>query len=514
MRRIFLLSSILFFAAPANAEWWEARTEHFVIYSQDSEKDTRAFATDLENYDHALRSLQATRFEPIKADWQRVTIYRTGNVDFIGRLRPGAAGFYLPQLNPVAFTPVRDNKWSDSIIKRDSRTDLDPRSVLFHEYAHAFMLQNYPTAYPTWYIEAFAETVATIDLKPDGTFHVGNPPNWRADALFKGMMTVTPQSLLASTAKPDGEDQYGWYTVGWLMNHYLTFEPSRKGQLETYLKLVNSGMDSAPAARKAFGDLDRLGAEIAHYKRSGRLLGIDVKPATPANPQVKMRRLGPDEEAMMRAKVRTKAGVSRAETRDVAGDAHGVARSYPNSYPVQVELAEAEFAARRFDESIAAADRALQIRPDGIEALIAKAGALLEKGKTDKRYLPEARAWFAKAHDVDIQNPEPLVGNYLAYFYEGGAIPESALIGLEQAYDRGRQDRYLRLILGRQLLAEKKGPLAKEIMLPLALDPHESKLQKTVRGTLDLVDAGKIADAYTKLAEQMAKWEEEAKKGD
>ena len=185
MRRLIPLLATVFLAAPANAEWWEARTEHFVIYSQDNERDTRAFATDLENYDHALRSLQATKFEPIKADWQRVAIYRTGNVDFISRLRPGAAGFYLPQMNPAAFTPVRDNKWSDSIIKRDSRTDLDPRSVLFHEYAHAFMLQNYPTAYPSWYREAFAETVATIDLRPDGTFHVGNPPNWRADALFR-----------------------------------------------------------------------------------------------------------------------------------------------------------------------------------------------------------------------------------------------------------------------------------------------------------------------------------------
>ena len=32
-------------------------------------------------------------------------------------------------------------------------------------------------------------------------------------------------------------------------------------------------------------------------------------------------------------------------------------------------------------------------------------------------------------------------------------------------------------------------------------------------GDVDLVDAGKVGEAYTKLAQQMAKWEEEAKKG-
>ena len=182
MRRLFLLISILFLAAPAHAEWWEARTDHFIIYSQDDEGDTRKFATELERYDNALRSLQSTKFEPITADWQRVTIFRFGDVDDIGRLAHApAAGFYRPDLTPVAFTPVRDSKDLGSIIKRDSRTDLDPKSVLFHEYAHHFMFKYFPAGYPSWYIEAFAETLATIDLKPDGTFHVGNPPNWRAD---------------------------------------------------------------------------------------------------------------------------------------------------------------------------------------------------------------------------------------------------------------------------------------------------------------------------------------------
>ena len=516
MRRIFVLFAILFFAAPAQAEWWEARTDHFVIYSQDSQAGTRAFALDLERFDHALRSLRATKLAPVTADWQRVIIYRTGDVDHIGRLAhaPGAAGFYLPQMNPVAFTPVRDNKPTASIIKRDSRTNLDPRSVLFHEYAHAYMLQNFPTAYPSWYIEAFAETVATIDLKPDGTFHVGNPPNWRADALFNSMMTVTPSSLLASTAKPDGEDQYGWYTVGWLMNHYLTFEPSRKGQLITYLRLVNGGMDSAPAARQAFGDLRRLDSEIASYKRSGRLGGILVRPPTAAPSNVALRKLGPDEEAIMRSKSRTKAGVTRTEARDVASDARGVARAYPNSYPVYVELAEAEFDARRFAEAEAAADRALQLNPEGAEALIAKGIILLERGKEDKRFLPQSRIWFAKAHDLDTKNPQPKVGNYLSYFYEGGAIPESALIGLEQAYGEAGQDSGLRLVLGRQLLAEGKGPLAREILTPLGLNPHESKGKKQIRAVIELIDGGKVRDAYAKLAQEMAKAEADAKKGE
>jgi len=515
-RLIPLLASVFIAASPAHAEWWEAKTEHFVIYAEDNERNTRVFATKLESYDHALRSLQATKFDPVTADWQRVTIYRSGDLEYMERLAHGpAGGFYIPQMNPVEFTPVHGEKpKTDSIIKRDSRTDLDPQSVLFHEYAHHFMFQNFSAGYPSWYIEAFAETVATIDLHPDGSFHVGNPPQYRSDALFNQMLTVTPQSLLASTAKPDGEDWYGFYTVGWLVNHYLTFSGQRPGQLQTYLRLVNGGMNSAPAARQAFGDLDKLASDIQKYKHSGKLGGADVVPGTKANLQIAMRRLGPDEEAVMKSTIRTKSGPTKAEARGVAGDVRGLAKQYPNSLPIYLELASAEAAVKNYDGAEAAADRALQINPKSVEALIDKSEVLLERGKKDKKYLPQSRIWVAKAHDLDPQNPEPLYVNYMTYFYEGGSIPESALIGLEQAFMRARQDGGLRLVLGRQLLSEKKGDLARDILISLALDPHQSKGRKDMRDVIDLIDAKKVDEAYTKLASLMKKWEDEADKGD
>jgi tetratricopeptide (TPR) repeat protein len=520
VRRLLLFVAFLFFAAPASAEWWEARTDHFIILSQDSESSTRDFATQLERYDNALRSLQSVKFQPITADWQRVTIYRLGDTDEIGRLAHsgGIAGFYKPELAPVEFTPVRDTKSLGSITAkyRDSRTDLDPRSVLFHEYAHHFMFQYFPAGYPSWYIEAFAETLATIDLKPDGSFHLGNPPQYRSDDLFHSMMTVTPESLLASTSKPDFEDFYAYYSVGWLMNHYLTFEPTRRGQLQTYLRLVNDGVASPDAARKAFGDLDKLNSEILRYKNRGKLYGADVRPANLAPPHVTMRRLSEDEEAAVRVNVRSKAGVTHAEAGNVAADARDVARKYPNSYPAQLALAEAEFDAEHLEASEAAADRAVQLQPEGIDGLIAKGKAMVERGKKakDKTLLAQSRTWLAKAHDVDPHHPAPLLYNYLSYYYAGEQEPEGALVGLEQAYLAAPHYADLRLILSRQLLSEKKGDLARDILLPLALDPHVSKTRKNLHGVIDLIDAKKVDEAYTALATEMAREEDEAKKGD
>ncbi len=522
--RFAAIISLLMASAPANAEWWEARTDHFIVYSETSASNASEFAQKLERLDMSLRSLQNINFSPATSDSRRLTVFRFGDTDDIGRLAGamGVAGFYIPNLSgSVSFTPAKsDSKDTGSLLGatgRSSKTELDPQQVLFHEYTHHFMFQHFTAAYPSWYVEGFAETAATIDLKPDGSFHLGNPPQYRSDMLF-GMLNVSVERLLASTNKPTGEDFYGWYTVGWLLNHYLTFEPSRQGQLKQYLRAINSGTKPADAAVQAFGDLDKLNRQIQAYK-GGRLPGVDVKIANYSPPQVEMRKLAPDEEAIIKVRMRSKRGVDRKLAPGVARDARAVAEKYPNSYAVQLALAEAELDLSEFEpqslvRAEVAADRALAAKPDSTEAMLLKGRALLERGKTDKSQLAAARTWFAKAYDEDPEHPAPLYYNYLTYYHAGAAIPESALIGLERAYDFALYDPEIKLVLARQLLAEKKGQLARSILMPYAISPHQSKGAKKMREVVDLIEANKVDEAYAKLAAEMAEQERKRKAGE
>lgn len=528
--RFAAVVSLLLLSTPASAEWWEARTDHFIIYSEGSEKDARVFAGKLERFDMSLRSLQSVKFSPVTSDSQRLTVYRFGDTDDMNRIytggrgNAGVAGFYIPNLNgSVSFTPAKSDTRSTGDLLgargRSSKTDLDPQSVLFHEYTHHFMFQHFTAAYPSWYVEGFAETAATIDLKPDGTFHLGNPPQYRSDALFQSMLNISVERMLASTNKPTGEDQYGWYTIGWLLNHYLTFEPSRQGQLKEYLRMINAGTKPADAAVKAFGDLDKLNRQLTAYKSRRPLPGALVRPANFSPPKVTMRKMTADEEAAVKVRMRSKRGVDRKLAPGVARDAREIAAKYPNSLAAQLALAEAEIDLTDFQpESLgraeAASDRALAINPDSVEAMIFKGRALLERGKTDKSQLAAARKWFAKAYDEDPAHPAPLYYNYLAYYHEGNAIPESALIGLEKAYDAALYDYEIKLVLARQLLAEKKGQLARSILMPYAIAPHESKGSKKMREVVDLIEAQKVDEAYKKLAGEMAEAERKRKAGE
>lgn len=529
--RLQLLAAVALFAlaAPARAEWWEAETDHFIVYSETSAANAKEFAEKMERLDMSLRSLQNIKLNPATSDSQKLTVFRSGDMDDVGRLAGSGsvAGFYIPYIGgSVSFTPAKkESKGTGSLLGARGESEkkkLDPEKVLFHEYTHHFMFQHFEAAYPKWYSEGFAETAATIVLKPDGSFHLGDPPNYRSDLLFQSMLNVSVERLLTSEEKPTGEDQMAWYGIGWLLNHYLTFEPSRLGQLKQYLRAINAGTKPAVAARQAFGDLDKLDRDITRYK-SSKLPGIDVKIPNYVAPVAQLRRLTPDEEAIMKVRMRTKAGtggnLEKKLAPAIARDAREVADRHPNSHSVQLALAEAELDLAYFEpgnlpRAEAAADRALAIKPDSVEAMLLKGRTLLERGKADKAQLATARTWFAKAYDEDPGHPAPLFYNYLTYYEAGGPIPESAVIGLEKAYDQALYDHQIKLVLARQLLTEKKGQLARTILMPEAITPQFSKYHKNMTEVVDLIGTQKVDEAYKLLASTMTEFERKRKAGE
>ena len=72
----------------------------------------------------------------------------------------------------------------------------------------------------------------------------------------------------------------------------------------------------------------------------------------------------------------------------------------------------------------------------------------------------------------------------------------------------------LKLVLTRQLLAEKKGPAARSILMPLAINPQFGKSYKKYTEVSDLIAAQKVDEAYKLLATTMAEDERKARAGE
>ena len=72
--------------------------------------------------------------------------------------------------------------------------------ILFHEYAHHFMMQNSTSAaYPGWYIEGFAEYFATVRFTAR-KIDIGNYSQGRAYSIVQGAWLPMERILSAGPA--------------------------------------------------------------------------------------------------------------------------------------------------------------------------------------------------------------------------------------------------------------------------------------------------------------------------
>lgn len=484
MRLLATLFLVLFSVPAAAQEWFEAETNNFIIRSRDSEAATRQFAIELERFDMSLRTLQNMPIgEEQPSRSTKLTVYRFGDQGDIalmaGAAGSGLAGFYIARAgDSVAFAPARDERGRDSRSLSFARAEDDPgrleaRAVLQHEYVHYFMMQHFPAAYPRWYIEGYAELMATIRLNPDGSFHVGDPPQYRAYQVME-MSQFRLTEMLDSKHELSGIDALQHYATGWLFSHYLSFDPERRAQLNQYLVALGRGEDSLTAAQRVFGDLRALDRTLLRY-RSGAFPGMDVKPPNYREPPVKVRALGPTEVALIREEMRLRRGVSKREATTVAGDVRRKSAAFADDPHALGVLGRAQLAARDYAAADATAERLVQRDPQSVLGWIIRSEANTELAKADPAKAPQAREFAAKAAALDRDDPRGLIAYYYSYMRVGAEAPEPAVIALEDAFDTAGSDPGYRVMLARQLLVENRLDTAKSVLLPIAFRGHNQE---------------------------------------
>jgi tetratricopeptide (TPR) repeat protein len=473
-------------AAPAQAAWREASSAHFVIYSEGSDKSVRDFANKLERYDAAMRSVRGLPDFEISPG-NRLTVFVVPNMGAVRKLygkgSTNVGGFYMGRVDgSYAITP------------RDGEGDEFEQIVLLHEYAHHFMLQNFPGAFPAWLIEGFAEFNSTARFDKDGSVGLGLPANHRAYGLIlmKPLKLETVLTSGVSDLKNDDKDTF--YGQGWLLTHYLTLDPSRRGQLSKYLALINAGTPSLPAAKQVFGDLAVLEKELNRYLHQRTLGYLKLEASRITVKPISVRTLSPGESASMDIRIRSKRGVDEAGAQALLPLARKAAAPYPKDVLAQVTLAEAAFDANQFAEAEAAADRAIAADPKSVEALIYKGRikmALAVKAEAkDPATWREVRRWFLAANKVEADDPEPLALFYQSFLAARAKPTANATSALEQALGLVPQDSSLRWLLARQHLQDGKGEDARAVLAPVAFDPHGGEQAKVAASVLEKLKAG------------------------
>ena len=458
--------------APLLAEWREATSEHFIVYSDGSEKSLRKAATDLEKFDFMLRTMaQASGAKLNPAKPMKLKVYLMSTIADVQQALPvgggGVLGFYDGTVRgPYAVSLRQDNKdWG-----------LRGQQVLFHEYAHHFMLQNFPAVYPPWYAEGFAEYYGATKILDNDVIEVGHAADGRHSSFYDARWIPLHKLLAAkSLADTDGKGDL-LYAQGWLLVHYFFTQAGRAGQLKAYLDAINNGNSYKAAMDQAFGpgaaELDR---ELRKYAQRQRLMTLTLPFKQIDIGHIGVRPLRPAEEALFRSEIELSAGILSKDAKRFVSHVRNRAERYPSDPFALAVLTEAERLAGNNQDAMAAVDRWLALKPSEARALMHKGELMIEAltgANPNKAAWEAARRLIFDAHRLNPRDPLILAAYYNSFLSEGVVPPPGAQNGLVRAFELVPQDDDLRYQLAHDF--EQRGMVADAIAVirPAAFELH------------------------------------------
>jgi tetratricopeptide (TPR) repeat protein len=489
MRKWFLALGLWLMPAAAQAEWFEASSTNFVVYADDSERDVRRFSERLELYHEAMEGLTGLDL-PAPSPSNRLTVFVVSSPREVQRIYGEGArhigGFYVPRAGgSIAIVPQVQLQ----------RGQLDQSMlVLLHEYAHHFLTSNSSVISPRWYNEGGAEFFASAEFPTAGGIKIGLPAHHRAGELLYAR-EVTIEQLLDPAAYQDGARKGfdSFYGKSWLLYHYLALGPEeRRGQLRRYLQLMSSGKGSREAGVEAFGNFEQLDRELDRYVRQ-RILTAVFAPGQLQVPAITVRRLTTGEAAILPVVIRSRRGVDSEIAERLVQEARTIAAAHPDDPAVLAALAETEFDAGDDVKAIAAADAALAIDPNRVNAYVQKGYALFRQalGAEDRTVAYRAAVEpFVALNKLENDHPLPLIYYFRSYAERGARPPEQAVRGLERATELAPFDLGLRFNLAAYQIQAGDLAGARGSLVPVAYNPHGGPMADSARLVVERIDAG------------------------
>ena len=323
-RAICLASAVVLGAATLSAAaerpWVEARSSRFTVITNGSEGDARAAVRQFEQVYAVFKTAsaktpqdsgkpftiiaardEATMKRLLPAYWERK-----------GGMRPG--GIFHDDPAQV-FVVVRAD---------EGPSDTWSHSIVFHEYVH-FLVERQLDYLPLWLNEGLAEYYGTCSVEKERVI-VGRAAPWNLQLLQERAPLPIETLLAADAASPlynERDRSSIFYGQSWALVHYL-MNGDRGAQLPrlaAYLDLIDKGVDSVEAGRRAFGDLKVFERQLASYVRGFQFFMRPVPtPNVPAEKTFETRPVPPAEVMAVLAMLHAVSG-RKAEARPEAEEA-------------------------------------------------------------------------------------------------------------------------------------------------------------------------------------------------
>lgn len=241
------IAALLSLACANQAEarrWLRADSPSFIVYSDAGENALRRQIINLETFDSVLRTQTGAPAERSPARLEVFLLSSAGSLRIVkpSQITMRIGGFYEARPDITAAFVYMEDSWDGAA-----------QHILFHEYAHHFTMQYFPTAYPIWYGEGLAEYFATTAIRGDRV-EVGNFDPQIAAGLTSGTWMPLSRLLTERTAQLSNTDAGRFYSQSWALVHYLYASPERSNALPRYHAGLLQGADPIESFAAHFGN--------------------------------------------------------------------------------------------------------------------------------------------------------------------------------------------------------------------------------------------------------------------
>jgi tetratricopeptide (TPR) repeat protein len=469
------------FATP----WLRAESPHFIVYGDSGEKRLRDYNLMLEDFDGLLRAILMPGAAERPA--AKLTVYLLDNHSQFDLAAPGLGdqvdGVYMAGTDQIFAVAIR------GAIDQDRNRGDD---TVLHEYTHHFFKQNFPGGYPAWLTEGYAEYFATADLS--AKIKVGDWNRGRALTLLLDQWLPSADLVSKGVFELPDDRRGAFYAEAWLLTHYIVSDSARAATMAGYLRGLEHGADPRTTWVAAFGDSKTLDKALREYmtkpmrgslwNRNWQLPQIQVTPVPAAAGSVLLARRALDQERKAETIQRALKTIREA------------AAKYPDDDIVQTTKAIADSRYGDRDAANAALDKLIAKDGQNVEALRARAinrvlaadsdNVTSEQREADLRGASRLLGLAAK---VEPDSYQTLYWYVRSRQFENGFPNQNTYNAMLRAADLAPQVDELRMAAADLAMRRDDVATAREMLIPVASDPHGGEGAKAAKRRLDDIDA-------------------------
>ena len=430
----------------ANKEAWvEVRSPHFIAYCDAGEAEARR---TLEGFE-AIRGVFTFLMPGLQVDLHKPTVILvTANERSMSRFVPSP----FEGKDPTRPAGLFNQGWERNyvLLRLDvSHQDDQPYFVVFHEYTHQVMHQNFP-GLPTWLDEGIADYYGTTELHQKNIY-LGRIPLGRRETLQHGRMPL--KDLLTVTHDSphyqEGSKAGVFYAQSWALTHYLLMDPEAKkaGLFQSYLRTLAHAQDPLAAAQEGFGDLKKLEGTLGSYAMQSRYhFGILPLKVQLSDKDFVTRTLNEAEALVLRAEYLLQRDEKAAQT--LLEQARSLAPGNPEVQTGWGLLCER---LGRYDEARAAFQAALDLGSQDFRPALHLAQMAQSHHLAQPPTSAQVLAWLEAAKHLRPDFP----GLHMALCWEYSDDPKTAQRAIEEGIEAAKldpRDLAIRMNLGSVLM--------------------------------------------------------------